>query len=210
MEESAKVFMEMQAELSTLGEEGVYDDILGDLSGNDVEVPKSYLKSEEEDEVIGLVQALDEAVEESDEYIASNVLDDADGLGSTYLDSLSTNNPDTTTLTTADVSKDILTQDIKPSMSMDEFVQSAIQEAVSEAIEIEDSSNTSPSPPSDDAAGRTEDIAKTAEQLLENEELRKEIEQIFDKAGEKLRLEVEAMKKEQVRGLDCFIKHLCN
>lgn len=199
MEESAKIFMEMQAELSTLGEEGVYDDILGDLSGDVVDVPKSYLKSEEEEEVTSLIQALDEAAEESDGYVASDVLDDADGLGSTYLDSLSTNNPDTTTLTTADVSKDILTQDIKPSMSMDEFVQSAIQEAVSEAIDIEDSSKTSSSsPPSGDASVRTEDIAKTAEQLLENEELRREIESIFDKAGEKLRLEVEAMKKEQV------------
>ena len=39
MEESAKIFMEMQAELSTLGEEGVYDDILGDLSGDVVDVP---------------------------------------------------------------------------------------------------------------------------------------------------------------------------
>merc|ERR1712087_426393 len=35
------------------------------------------------------------------------------------------------------------------------------------------------------------------EQLLEDEELRKGIEEIFDRAGKKLRLEVEAMKREQ-------------
>ena len=188
MEESAKLFMEMQAELSTLGEDGVYDDMLGDLSGDNPkdDAPKSYLNTDEED-VTGLGQALDEAADLAD---ASPVLNDADGFGT--LDS-TTDNP-TTPLTTADVSNDILTQEIEPSLSIDEFMASALQEAVTE-IDIASEMLSS------SGAGRTVDIAKTAEELLEDEELRKDIESLFDTAGAKLRLEVEAMKEEQVRVL---------
>lgn len=193
MEESAKLFMEMQAELSILGEEGVYDDILGDLTNDnpDVDAPKPFLKLEEE-ELTSLVLALDEAADRlaADAPAASDtmVLNDADGIGSAQTSIDTAGAP----LTTADVSNDILTQDIKTSLSMEEFISSALKEAVNE---IGDSSEML----SYTGSGRTEDIAKTAGQLLENEELRKEIEKIFDVAGEKLRLEVEAMKKEQVR-----------
>lgn len=189
---AAKLFMEMQAELSTEGDEGVYDSILGDLSsGDDIDVPNSYMNTAKDGDVTSLTQALDEAVESPSDMsstTATSILNDADGLGAT--DSPT----DNTQLTTGDVSNDILTQDIKPSMSMDEFISTAMQEAVSEVNEIEESySETSPST----SSGDTAEIAKTAEQLLEDKELRKEIESIFDKAGEKLRLEVEAMKKEQ-------------
>lgn len=187
MEESAKLFMEMQAELSTQGEEGVYADILGDLTGAnpDADAPKSYIKTDDED-VTGLVQALDEAADVLADDVPSpaadtSVLYDADGLGAA--------DGPSPALTTASVSDDILTQEIKPTLSMDEFMSSAIQEAVTE---IESTPETALS-----ESGRAVDIAKTAEQLLEDEELRKEIEGIFDRAGEKLRLEVEVMKKEQ-------------
>ena len=192
MEESAKLFMEMQAELSTLGEEGLYDDILGDLASDnpDVDSPKTFLKQEEA-ELTSLVLALDEAADRlaADGPAASDtmVLNDADGIG-IQTSSDKAGGP----LTTADVSNDILTQDIKPSLSMDDFISSALKEAVNE---IGDSSEMI----SYTGSGRTEDIAKTAGQLLENEDLRKDIEKIFDVAGEKLRLEVEAIKKEQVR-----------
>ncbi|KAL7537362.1 hypothetical protein ACHAWF_005740 [Thalassiosira exigua] len=190
MEGSAKLFMEMQAELSSRGEEGVYDDILGDLTGEGPEIgtPVSYLKTDEED-ATGLVQALDDAADllaaEPPPESGAPVLEDADGLGA------SGGAEPAAALTTAAVSNDILTQEIEPSLSMEEFMSSAMQEAVEE---IEVASEASSSPP---GTGRTEDIAKTAEQLLEDQELRKEIESIFDKAGEKLRLEVEAMKREQ-------------
>lgn len=173
MEESAKIFMEMQSELSTKGEEGVYDDILGDLSNPNIN------SSSDGGEVTSLGQALDDAV----------VLNDADGLGTTADERPLT--------TTADVTTGVLTQDIKPSMSMDEFMSSAIQEAVEAVSDIDEESSEVVS--SSGEPGRTSDIAKTTEQLLEDEELRREIESIFDKAGDKLRLEVEAMKKEQVR-----------
>jgi hypothetical protein len=192
MEESAKLFMEMQAELSTLGEEGLYDDIFGDLASDnpDVDAPKTFFK-QEEDELTSLVLALDEAGDRlaADAPAASDtmVLNDADGIG-IQTSSDKAGGP----LTTADVSNDILTQDIKPSLSMDDFISSALKEAVNE---IGDSSVMI----SYTGSGRTEDIAKTAGQLLQNEELRKDIEKIFDVAGEKLRLEVEAIKKEQVR-----------
>ena len=173
MEESAKIFMEMQSELSIKGEGGVYDDILGDLSNPNI-------NSSDRGEVTSLGQALDDAVD---------VLNDADGLGTTAVE------PPLTT--TADVMTDVLTQDINPSMSMDEFMSSAIQEAVEAVSDIDEESAGVVS--SSGEPGRTSDIAKTTEQLLEDEELRREIESIFDKAGDKLLLEVEAMKKEQVR-----------
>ena len=173
MEESAKIFMEMQSELSIKGEGGVYDDILGDLSNPNI-------NSSDGGEVTSLGQALDDTVD---------VLNDADGLGTTAVE------PPLTT--TADVMTDVLTQDINPSMSMDEFMSSAIQEAVEAVSDIDEESSEVVS--SSGEPGRTSDIAKTTEQLLEDEELRREIESIFDKAGDKLLLEVEAMKKEQVR-----------
>ena len=187
---------------TTGGEEGVYDDVLGDLTGEsstDSYVPKSYLKTDDGD-VTGLVNALDEAADllSADPppvaETSSSVLNDADGLGTD--ESSSTETP-TTQLTTADVTKDILTQEIKPSLSMEDFMSSAIQEAVTEiqsSEKISSDDSLSPSEP-----GRTGDIAKTAEQLLEDDALRKEIGEIFDRAGEKLREEVEDMKKEQVR-----------
>lgn len=192
IEESAKLFMEMQAELSNLGEEGVYDDMLGDLTSDnlDLDAPKTFLNTEEE--VTSLILALDEAADIGpvDKIAAfdTTVLNDADGIGSVQ----STPDDADAPLTTADVSNDILTQDIKPTLSMEDFISSALKEAVSE---IGDSSELI----SYTRSGRTDDIAKTAGQLLENDELRKEIEKIFDVAGEKLRLEVEVMKKEQVR-----------
>ena len=151
MEEQAN-FQEIQSEFATRGQEGVYGDILGDLSGDD----------------------------------SGPVFNDADGLGATF-------SPAEEFGTTADVSNDILMQDIQPSLSMDEFMSSAVQEAVEEIATAGELTGAS------DVTGRTEDIARTAEELLENEELRREIEAIFDNAGEKLRLEVEAMKREQVR-----------
>jgi hypothetical protein len=192
IEESAKLFMEMQAELSTLGEEGVYDDMLGDLTSDklDLDAPKTFLNTE--DELTSLALALDKAVDIGTADITAAfdkmVLNDADGIGIVQ----STPDDADAPLTTADVSNDILTQDIKPSLSMEDFISSALKEAVNE---IGDSSELI----SYTGSGRTEDIAKTAGRLLENDELRKEIEKIFDVAGEKLRLEVEVMKKEQVR-----------
>ena len=189
MEESAKLFMEMQAELSTRGDEGVYDDILGDLTGADVDAPTTYLQTEQE-EVTGLGQALDEAADALSENtpIGSSVLSDADGLGTV----VSSTGSSDTILTTADVSNDVLNQEIKPSLSVEDFMSSALQEAV------DDIGGSSGMSSSSTGAGGAGDIAKTAEQLLEDQELRKEIENIFDRAGEKLRLEVKAMKKEQV------------
>jgi hypothetical protein len=192
MEDSAKLFMEMQEELSSLGDEGVYDEILGDLTRDehDLDLPKTFLNIEEE--LTSLILALDEAadIRTADNPAAFDkvVLNDADGIGSVQ----SSADDGDASLTTADVSNDRLTQDIKPSLSMEEFISSALKEAVNE---IGDSSELL----SYTGSGKTEDIAKMAGQLLENDELRKEIEKIFDVAGEKLRLEVEVMKKEQVR-----------
>ena len=175
MEQSAKVFMEMQAELSTRGEDGVYDDILGDLSG-DINDLNTVSAAVPEDDVTELVNALDEA----------SVLSDADGLGS--------GDGSSATLTTADVSNDVLTQEVEPSLSMEDFMSKAVTEALTEVAAAEDLSGVN-TPPED--MGDTKDIAVAAEQLLEDEQLRKEIEEIFDRAGDKLRMEVAAMKKEQ-------------
>eukprot|EP00577_Skeletonema_sp_RCC1716_P001231 CAMPEP_0113430516 /NCGR_PEP_ID=MMETSP0013_2-20120614/33052_1 /TAXON_ID=2843 ORGANISM="Skeletonema costatum, Strain 1716" /NCGR_SAMPLE_ID=MMETSP0013_2 /ASSEMBLY_ACC=CAM_ASM_000158 /LENGTH=375 /DNA_ID=CAMNT_0000319365 /DNA_START=197 /DNA_END=1323 /DNA_ORIENTATION=- /assembly_acc=CAM_ASM_000158 len=176
MEQSAKVFMEMQAELSTRGEVGVYDDILGDLSG-DINDLNTVSAAVPEDDVTELVNALDEA----------SVLSDADGLGSG-------DDGSSATLTTADVTNDVLSQEVEPSLSMEDFMSKAVTEALTEVAAAEDLSGVN-SPPED--MGDTKDIAVAAEQLLEDEQLRKEIEEIFDRAGDKLRMEVAAMKKEQ-------------
>jgi vacuolar-type H+-ATPase subunit I/STV1 len=169
MEASAKVFLEMQSELSTRGEEGLYDDILGDLSG-DVEDVTTFSSAVTDDDVTDLGRALDEA---SDNL----VLSDADGLG------VDDESP-----------FDVLTQDVEPSLSMEDFMSKAVTEALTEVNAAEDL--TGDSNASSDA-GSTQNMALAAEQLLEDEQLRKEIEDIFDKAGEKLRMEVAAMKKEQ-------------
>ena len=207
MEKSAKLYVEMQAELSKLGEEGLYDDIWGDLTGVDDGNASSvsdggkrnYYDVEEEDDT-GLGRALDAAAlldgppaasvstTRDDDDASSPVLNDADGIGAPTDDS--------TPLTTANVTKDIIAQEIEPSLSMEDFMSRAVQEAVTEIA-----STTSLEGGGKDSSSKAkgaEDIARAAEQLLEDEELRKEIESIFDKAGERLRLEVEAMKKEQV------------
>jgi hypothetical protein len=174
MEQSAKLFIEMQSELSTRGEEGVYEDILGDLSG-DADDVKAFSAVVPEDDVTELGNALDEA----------SILSDADGLGS--------DDDASATLTTADVTNDVLTQDVEPSLSMEDFMSKAVTEALTEVAAAEDLTGDNAS--SD--MRETKDIAIAAEQLLEDEQLRKEIEEIFDRAGEKLRTEVAAMKKEQ-------------
>ena len=174
MEQSAKVFMEMQSELSSRGEEGVYDDILGDLSGDsDDLMPSSAVP---DDDITELGNALEE----------SSVLSNIDGLGSGESSSA--------TLTTADVANDVLTQDVESSLSMDDFMSKAVTEALTEVAAAEDLSGENASP---EDAGEKKDMSIAAEQLLEDEQLRKEIEDIFDRAGEKLKLEVAAMKKEQ-------------
>ena len=138
-----------------------------------------------DDEGVTLLAQLEEATAEPP------VLENADGLGVATSDY---------SLTTADVSNDILRQEIKPSMSMNDFISKSINEAVAELDDM-----------ASDAPDRPELNAKTAEQLLEDAELRKAIKSIFDDAGEKLRLEVEQMKKEQVCDgavLCCSMKRL--
>lgn len=195
MEESAKLFMEMQAELSSLGgEDGVYGDILGDLGDGDAQ--STIMNSAGENEVTSLGMALDEAVDllaaadAPSDASDTSVLNDADGIGTVI----------SSPLTTADVTEEILTQDIKPSLSMEEFISSAIQQAVTD---IESSSEEIASA---SGFGMTEDIAMTTGELLQNEELRREIGKIFDEAGERLRLEVETMKKEQVRAILMLVR----
>jgi len=175
MEQSAKVFMEMQTELSARGEDGLYDDILGDLSG-DIDDLNTVSTAVAEDDLTELGNALDEA----------SVLSDADGLGS--------GDGSSATLTTADVTNDVLSQDVEPSLSMEDFMSKAVNEALTEVSAAEDLARENTSP---EDMGETKDIAVAAEQLLEDEQLRKEIEDIFDRAGEKLRMEVAVMKKEQ-------------
>lgn len=188
MEESSKLFMEMQTELSSLGgEDGVYGDILGDLGigADDGDALSTIMNSAGEnlgmalDEAVDLLAAADAPSVASD----TSILNDADGIGTVQ----------SSPLTTADVTEEILTQDIKPSLSMEEFISSAIQQAVTD---IESSSEEIAS---GSGVGMAEDIAMTTGELLQNEELRREIGKIFDEAGERLRLEVETMKKEQVR-----------
>jgi hypothetical protein len=197
VEESAKLFMEMQNELSSLGgEDGVYGDILGDLevgdaSGiDDVDAPGEYEVTSlglALDEAVGLIAAADSPSDASNTF----VLNDADGIGSALSSNDKSN--DTSPLTIADVTAEILTQEIKTSLSMEEFISSAIQQAVGEIDSTPEKISSASG-----AVGRTGDIAKAAGELLENEELRREIGKIFDEAGKKLRLEVETMKKEQV------------
>lgn len=189
-EQSAKLYMDMQAELSDMGEDGVYNDILDDLASSDENAAnvkkKHFLSREDEEEETLLGKALDEAA-----------LSDADGIGNVDSSEI---------LTTAEVTSDVLNQDIQPTLSMEDFMTKAVEEAVSD---IASSSSTSSSSSKASAGendegklqARPTEIAATAQQLLQDEELRKEIEEIFDRAGDKLRAKVEDMKKEQVRNL---------
>jgi hypothetical protein len=178
--------MEMQSELSALGEDGLYDNVLGDLTSEELTL------DEEDESMMSLVMALDKTVDLPviDAIAATMVLNDADGIGSAQ----STIEKAGATLTTADVSRDILTQEIKPTLSMEDFISSALKEAVNEI-------EGSPEMLSNSATGSAEDVAQTVGELLENEELRQEIGKIFDVAGTKLRLEVETMKKEQLAAI---------
>ena len=180
--------MEMQSELTALGEDGLYDNVLGDLTSEELTF------DEEDESMMSLVMALDKTVDLPvvGAIAASDtmVLNDADGIGSAQ----STIEKAGVTLTTADVSRDILTQEIKPTLSMEDFISSALKEAVNEI-------EGSPEMLSNSATGSAEDVAQTVGELLENEELRQEIGKIFDVAGTKLRLEVETMKKEQLAAI---------
>ncbi len=191
-EQSAKLYMDMQAELSDMGEDGVYNDILDDLASSDENAAnvkkKDFLSKDEVEETL-LGKALDEAS-----------LSDADGIG---------NFDSSMTLTTADVTNDVLNQDIQPSLSMEDFMTKAVQEAVSDiSLTSSKSSSSSKAPAEGNDEGNIQsspaEIAATAQQLLQDEELRQEIEEIFDRAGEKLRAKVEEMKKEQVRNPSRF------
>lgn len=150
--------------LESKGDDGLYDEMFDSLGTSSAE--------DGGDGGVTLLAQLEEAT------VEPPVLENADGLGVSTSDSL---------LTTADVSNDILNQEVKPSMSMNDFISKSINEAVAEIDDM-----------APDAPDRPELNAKTAEQLLEDAELRKAIESIFDDAGERLRLEVEQMKKEQV------------
>lgn len=167
LEESAKLFMDMQEELTNAGgDEGLYEDVMGDLDKEDF---------------TSLGQALEGSAD-------SELLSDADGIGS----------GDGSTLTTADVAKDILMQKVEPTLSMQDFMTSALTEAVDEIAAVDvDADDDDDDLSKLKSSKSTLDAAKAAEALLEDAELRREIEAIFDKAGDKLRMEVEAMKREQ-------------
>mmetsp|Transcript_20772 Transcript_20772/g.42674 ORF Transcript_20772/g.42674 Transcript_20772/m.42674 type:complete len:456 (+) Transcript_20772:87-1454(+) len=185
-EQSAKLYMDMQVELSDMGEDGVYSDILDDLASSDENAAnvkkKDFLSRGDKEEETLLGKALDEAA-----------LSDADGIGNVDSSEI---------LTTADVTRDVLNQDIQPSLSMEDFMTKAVEEAVSDiAASTSTSSSSSKASAGESDEGtlqaRPTEIAATAQQLLQDEELRREIEEIFDRAGDKLRAKVEDMKKEQ-------------
>lgn len=138
----------------------IYSDMLADLPDVSEDVDETATK----EAITQLQNVLADAVAKDKAQAA--VLNDVDGIG---------NNVENLLLTTADVTEDILNQEIEPSLSMQDFMSSAVQEAMTE---IEGTPNS--------------------QSLMEDSELRKEIEQIFDRAAEKLRSEVEEMKREQV------------
>ena len=191
----SNTLIEMQSELSALGEDGLYHNVFEDLTSED-------LMLEDDESMMSLVVELDNTIDlPVVNAIATSdtmVLNDADGIGSVQ----STVENTGAILTTADVSRDILTQDIKPTLSMEDFISSALKEAVNEIGDSPEMLST----------GNAEDVAQTVGELLENEELRQEIGKIFDVAGTKLRLEVETMKKEQLaeiqRGSDKGLEFL--
>lgn len=180
----SNTLMEMQSELSALGEDGLYDNIFEDLTSEE-------LMLEDDESMMSLVVELDKTIHLPvvDAIATSDtmVLNDADGIGSVQ----STVENTGAILTTANVSRDILTQDIQPTLSTEDFISSALKEAVNEIGDSLEMLST----------GNAEDIAQTVGELLENEELRQEIGKIFDVAGTKLRLEVETMKKEQLTAI---------
>lgn len=138
----------------------IYSDMLADLPDVGGDVDETATK----EAITELQNVLADAVAKDKAQAA--VLNDVDGIG---------NNVENLLLTTADVTEDILNQEIEPSLSMQDFMSSAVQEAMTE---IEGTPNS--------------------QTLMEDSELRKEVEQIFDRAAEKLRSEVEEMKREQV------------
>ena len=203
-EMEVKQYMDMQGELSTLGEEGLYADILGDLASSDENAgnvkKKNYLNIDQGEATL-LGNALEEAalLNDYDDTAAAPTsenyaLADADGIG--LIDQSST-------LTTADVTNDVLNQDIKPSLDIDNFMTNVVEEAVADIA----TSNQETSETADKIASSPIDIARTAEELMQDESLRQEIEEIFDRAGVQLRAKVEEMRKEQVRDDDdlCLI-----
>ncbi|KAL3795271.1 hypothetical protein HJC23_008356 [Cyclotella cryptica] len=138
----------------------IYSDMLADVPDYSGDVDQTATK----EAIAQLQKVLDDAVARDTAKTA--VLNDVDGIG---------NNIEKQGLTTADITRDILNQEIEPSLSMQDFMSSAVQEAMTE-IEGE---------------------APNARSLMEDSELRKEIEEIFDRAAEKLKSEVEEMKREQ-------------
>jgi len=106
-----------------------------------------------------------------------DVLDNADGIGASgYESGVGFGGG----LTTADVANDILNQPpVEPTLNMEDFMSQAVSEAINEV--------------KSDAQAN----AFAVDRALEEADLRREIENIFDDAGDKLRLEVEEMRKEQ-------------
>ena len=112
---------------------------------------------------------------------APNV-EDVDGIGS-----ISDSEP---VLTTGDFSNEILDQDLGEAMNVDNFMSNALESAMAD-LGKKGLSNS----------GYAAEIAKS---VIQDEDFKKEIGAIFDKAAEEMRADIEAMRKEEVRGDNCY------
>ena len=89
-------------------------------------------------------------------------------------------------LTTEDVTNDILNQDVEQALDVENFMSSAFKEAMGD-LEKED-------------VGGSGIAASVAKSVMEDEDFKKEIGAIFDKAAEEMKNEIEIMRQEQVSG----------
>lgn len=115
----------------------------------------------------------------------ASVLTDVDGIGS-----ISDNEQ---ILTTADVDNDISSQDFEEILSqaseealdVDSFMSSAFESALAD-LETED-------------FGQTGIAAEITKSVMQDEDFKKEVEAIFNKAADEMKNEMEVFRKEQVR-----------
>ena len=177
-EQDLKIYADLLRELETSGgEDGVYSNILGDLNSSSSSSDKVVIPPAVADADSLLVDD-DIPVEEEETLMTSaSVLDDADGIGETMFGKLQSE---------IDATTDI----VDPFTGTDDMMKRALQEAL---IEVR---KTAPL-----------DLASDPRSILNDKEMMKELNAIFDRANEQLLASISDIRKEQVRVVKSYFSY---
>jgi hypothetical protein len=171
---------------------------LSSLDSIEDEADNEELKAELLADMMGDLSDVEVSTEEVVASFQQSKMDQEEATAPTDVDGIGSITSNESILTTEDVTNDILSQDIplKESINVESFMSNAFGAAMADLGKGEVGGD----------AGYAAEVAKS---VMQDEDFKREIGEIFDQAAEEMKRDIENMRKEQVSEvLTCFYVYI--